>query len=156
MSSTIHFADQFPDFWRAAGIIGLGFLPVAEGNVAVPVGLACGLNPFYAVFFSVLGTTSQTLLVRGLAGWLLGLPRVAGWWQRRLEGRTGRLFARKGAIWAVLVGIPWLGGVPTALGAELARIGLARYARWAISGLVLHASVLALLIRAGLRAAGKG
>ena len=155
MSFTI-IASQFPDFWRAAGIVGLGFLPVAEGNVAVPVGLAFGLNPFYVVFLSVLGTTSQTLLVRGLAGWLLSLPRVAGWWQRRLDGRTGRLFARKGATWVILVGIPWLGGVPTALGAELARIGLARYARWAVGGLLLHASILALVVVAGLRVAGKG
>ena len=55
----------------------------------------------------------------------------------------------------ILVGIPWLGGVPTALGAQLAGIDPARYARWAISGLLLHAGILALLIRLGLHAFGK-
>ena len=58
-------------------------------------------------------------------------------------------------MWVVLIGIPWLGGVPTALGAQMAGIGMARYVRWAIGGLVLHAGILALLVRLGLRAAGK-
>ncbi len=141
--------------WQVASVVGLGFLPVAEGNVAVPVGLALGMSPFSAVSLSVLGTATQTLLVRGFAGWLLSLPRLAAWWERRLTGRVGRLFRRDGVVWVVLVGIPWLGGVPTALGAQLAGIGMARYTRWAIGGLVLHAGTLALLIRLGLHAAGK-
>lgn len=141
--------------WRAASVFGLGFLPVAEGNVAVPVGLALGLNSFAAVCLSVLGTTTQTLLTRALAHWLFTLPRVAGWWERRMAARSQRLFARRGVHWVILVGIPWLGGVPTALGAQLAGIGPVRYACWAISGLVLHAGTLALLIRLGFRAAGK-
>ena len=104
---------------------------------------------------SVLGTGTQTLLTRALAGWLFSLPRVAAWWERYLAARTQKVFARGGATWVILVGIPWLGGVPTALGAQLADIGFARYVRWAISGLVLHAGALALLIRLGLHAAGK-
>ena len=70
-----------------------------------------------------------------------------------MAARTQRIFARGGATWVILVGIPWLGGVPTALGAQLAGIGPARYARWALFGLVLHAGILALLIRLGLHAA---
>jgi uncharacterized membrane protein len=144
-----------PFLWRAASVYGLGFLPIAEGNVAVPVGLALGMNPVFAVCVSVFGTTTQTLLVRGLASWLLSHPRLAAWWERRQRGRIGRLFAWKKATWVVLVGIPWLGGVPTALGAQLAGISTSRYARWAISGLVLHAGILALLICLGLHAVGK-
>ena len=146
---------DFPSFWRAAGIVGLGFLPVAEGNVAVPVALALGVNSPTAVFLSVLGTTSQTLIVRALAGWLFTVPRVASWWERRMAARMRRIFARARVRWVILVGIPWLGGVPTALGAQLAGFGFARYARWAISGLLLHAVTLAILIRLGLHAAGK-
>ncbi len=136
-------------------MLGLGFLPVAEGNVAVPVALALGMNPLAAVLLSVLGTATQTLLVRALAGWLLARPRVAAWWERRMAARTQRIFARGGATWVILVGIPWLGGVPTALGAQLAGIHPARYARWAVGGLLLHAGALALLIRLGLHAAGR-
>lgn len=142
-------------FGRVATVLGLGAFPIAEGNVAVPVGLALGMTPVAAVFLSVLGTTAQTLLVRGFANWLLTIPRIARWWEPRVAGRIGRLFVRKEAVWVVLVGIPWLGGVPTALGAQLAGIGPARYARWAIGGLVLHAAGLALLIRLGLHAVGK-
>lgn len=142
-------------FWRSASVVGLGFFPLAEGNVAVPVALALGMNPATAVLLSVLGTTTQTLLVRALAGWILAFPRVAAWWERRLAGRVGRLFAWKGITWVVLIGIPWLGGLPTALGARLAGMSAPRYVGWAISGLVLHASVLALLICLGLRAVGK-
>ena len=148
-------SGEFPALWRVASVVGLGFLPIAEGNVAVPVALALGMNPFSAVCLSVLGTTTQTLLVRGFAGWILSIPRVAGWWERRFTGRTQRLFAWKGVTWVILVGIPWLGGVPTALGAQLAGMSFPRYACWAISGLILHAGTLALLIRLGLRAAGK-
>ena len=146
----------FPAFWRAASVFGIGFFPLAEGNVAVPVGLALGFAPLSAVGLSVLGTTTQTLLVRGFAHWLLTRPRVAAWWERRLAERTRRFFARGGATWVVLLGIPWLGGVPTALGAQLAGIRPLRYARWAIGGLVLHAGLLALLIRLGWRATGHG
>ncbi len=146
----------FASLWRVASVYGLGFFPLAEGNVAVPVALALGFHPVSAVLISVSGTTTQTLLTRGLASWLLTFPRVARWWERCLTGRIGRLFAWKGVVWVVLVGIPWLGGVPTALGARLAGMSTARYACWAIGGLFLHASVLALLIRLGLRAAGKG
>ena len=142
-------------FWRVASVVGLGFFPLFEGNVAVPAGLALGMTPVSAVFFSVLGTTTQTMLVRGLSGWLLTIPRVARWWERCLSGRVGRLFARREVNWVVLLGIPWLGGLPTALGARLAGFSTGRYARWAIGGLVLHAATLALLIRLGLRAAGK-
>lgn len=145
----------FPSLWRAASVVGLGLFPLAEGNFAVPAALMLGINPFLAVFLSVLGTTTQTLLTRALAGWLLALPRVAGWWQRCLTGRIGRLFARREIGWVILIGIPWLGGVPTALGARLTGMSTGRYARWAIGGLVLHAGTLALLIRLGLRAAGK-
>lgn len=151
--STRHFFMTVPgdssSLWRVASVIGLGMLPIAEGNVAVPVGLALGMNPLLTVGLSVFGTTTQTLLTRGLAGWLFSLPRVAGWWERHLAERTARVFARGGATWVILIGIPWLGGVPTALGAQLAGIGPVRYARWAVSGLVLHAGVLALLIRLG-------
>ena len=147
--------EMFPALWRAVTVIAIGAFPLAEGNVAVPVALAFGMNAFSAVGLSVLGTATQTLLVRGFASWLLALPRVAEWWERRMAARTQRLFARGGATWVILVGIPWLGGVPTALGAQLAGIGPARYACWAISGLILHAGVLVLLIRLGLRAAGK-
>ncbi len=145
----------YPSLWRVGTVVGLGFFPLAEGNFAVPTALALGMNPFLAVFLSVLGTTAQTLLTRALAGWLLALPRVAGWWERCLHGRVGRLFARDGVVWVILLGIPWLGGVPTALGARLTGMSTARYARWAIGGLVLHAGTLALLIRLGLRAVGK-
>ena len=99
--------------WRAASVVGLGFFPLAEGNVAVPVALALGINPLSAVCLSVLGTTTQTLLVRALAGRLLAFPRVAAWWERRTAGRLGRLFAWKGVDWVVLLGIPWIGGLPT-------------------------------------------
>ena len=144
-----------PSLSQAASICGLGFLPIAEGNIAVPVALAMGIHPFFAVLLSVAGTTMQTLLVRALAGWLLAIPSVAGWWERRVSGRTGRLFAWKQAVWVVLIGIPWLGGVPTALGAQLAGIGMARYVRWAVSGLLLHAITLALLFCLGLHAVGR-
>ena len=148
-------SGEFPSFWQAASVVGLGVLPVAEGNVAVPVGLALGMSPVCAVLLSVLGTGTQTLLVRGLASWLLHLPRVAVWWERRWTGRVRQLFTWEGVTWVVLLGIPWLGGVPTALGAQLAGIGIGRYARWAIGGLLLHAATLALLIRLGLHAAGR-
>ncbi|MBE7213238.1 MAG: hypothetical protein INR65_19665 [Gluconacetobacter diazotrophicus] len=142
-------------FWRATSVVGLGFFPLFEGNVAVPAALALGMSPWLAVVLSVLGTTVQTLLVRALAGRLLAFPRVAAWWERRLAGRVGRLFTWRGVTWVVLVGIPWLGGLPTALGARLAGMSTGRYVGWAVSGLVLHAGVLALLIRLGLRALGK-
>lgn len=147
---------EFASLWRMASVFGLGFLPVAEGNVAVPVAMALGFHPVSAVLLSVCGTTTQTLLTRGLASWLLKFPRVAKWWERCLTGRIGRLFTWKGVVWVILAGIPWLGGVPTALGARLAGMSTARYARWAIGGLFLHAGILALLIRLGLRAVGKG
>ena len=143
-------------WWKAASVVGIGFFPLAEGNVAVPVALALGMSPPAAVFLSVLGTTTQTLLVREVAGWLLTVPRVARWWERRLTGRVGRLCcARREVNWVVLLGIPWLGGLPTALGARLAGFSTGRYVRWAIGGLVLHAATLALLIKLGLHAARK-
>ena len=147
---------KFVALWRVASVFGLGFLPVAEGNVAVPVALALGFDPVSAVLLSVSGTATQTLLTRSLASWLLTFPWLSKWWERCLTGRIGRLFTWKGVVWAVLMGIPWLGGVPTALGARLAGMTTARYACWAISGLFLHAGILALLIRLGLHAAGKG
>ena len=146
---------EFASFWRVASVVGLGFLPIAEGNVAVPAALIMGMNPVTAVCLSVLGTGTQTLLTRGLANWLFSLPRVAAWWERRMAARMQRLFARGGVTWGIVVVIPWLGGVPTALAAQLAGLSPARYARWAIGGLVLHAATLALLIRLGLRAAGR-
>lgn len=145
---------DYPPLLRAACVFGLGFLPVAEGNVAVPTALAFGMNPVLAVGLSVSGTMTQTLLVRRLAGWLLTLPRVTAWWERHLAARARRLFAR-GGPWAVAVGIPWLGGGPMALAARMAGMSTPRYAGCAVGGLLLHASTLALVISLGLRAVGR-
>ena len=146
--------DDSLSWLRLACVFGLGFLPVAEGNVAVPTALAFGMHPALAVALSVTGTTTQTLLVRGLSGWLLTFPRVAAWWERHLAARARRLFAR-GAPWAVAVGIPWLGGGPMALAGRMAGMSTARYAGCAVGGLLLHASILALVVRLGLHAAGR-
>ena len=148
-------ASGWPSWWQAAGIVGLGALPIAEGNVAVPVALVEGVNPVVGVALSVLGTTTQTLLTRGFAAWLFTLPWLADWWERRMAARKRPFLAGSGANWVILVGIPWLGGVPTALGSQVAGIAWWRYVRWAVGGLVLHAATLALLIRLGLHAAGR-
>ena len=140
--------------WPASS--GWASFPLAEGNFAVPTALALGMTPASAVFFSVLGTTTQTMLVRGLSGWLLTIPRVA-----RLVGALpapgasgGCSRAGRSTGWCCWASPGWA-ACPTALGARLAGFGTGRYARWAIGGLVLHAATLALLIRLGLHAARK-
>ena len=147
-------SDQ--QLWRAAGVWALGFLPLAEGNVAIPSALALGLHPVAAVLCSVGGTLTQTLLVRRLAGWLLAFPRVARWWEKHGAGRVRRLRLEERGTWAVALAIPWLGGFPMAFAGRLAGMSFRRYAASAVAGLFLHASVLALLIYLGLRAAGRG
>ena len=98
-------------------VIIVGFIPVLELRMAIPLGMALGLNVFEAFSFGVLGNLLQVPLVLLALQWLCRytqrrLPIVERWLEKTMEvsRKHERLVQRYGFLGlALVVGIPFPG-----------------------------------------------
>lgn len=81
---------------RAAGASPLGFAPIAEICVAVPVALATGLDPASVVAWTVAGAYAPVPLVRLLYERLVTIPRVGRRFGRLVSERFASRIDRQG------------------------------------------------------------
>jgi|GEM_PF-693248 len=107
----------------------IGFFPMFEIYVAVPAGLAMGLGPGSAAFWSIFGNYTPVLLIEYGYSRVLRVERVRSWLESKRSERLERMINRYGP-WFVLVITPWIGvwvvaATAKALGME--RRGLLAY-----------------------------
>lgn len=106
------------EYLAAAALAGLvGFLPPFEIYVAIPVGLAAGLDPVSATLWSALGNILPLYLVDLGYERLRCHERIDRWLSRLRRERVERALDRYGWI-AVLVATPLLGVWTMALAAK--------------------------------------
>ena len=95
----------------------VGFLPLFEIYVAIPVGLAAGLDPMSATVWSALGNILPLYLVDLGYEWLRRHERIDRWLSRLRRERVERILDRYGWL-AVIVATPLLGVWTMALAAK--------------------------------------
>ncbi|TVR20445.1 MAG: hypothetical protein EA396_10690 [Anaerolineaceae bacterium] len=137
--------------FRAVGTWFLGFFPLAEIYIAVPAGVASGLDDVSVIFWAVLGNFLPVLLVHyGYAG-LIQPSRFGRWLAGRVSDSARERVNRYG-VWFVLVFTPWTGVWLMAVTAKLAGMNFTRFMWVAFASILIYAVGIVVLIRAGLMA----
>jgi len=101
----------------------IGFMPMAEIYIAVPAGIAMGLDPASAVGWSVAGNWAPIPLLHLLYDRLRALPRMEQALDR-LASRSARARVEGAGIWFYLLATPLLG--TWALGVAVKLLGVPR------------------------------
>ena len=95
----------------------VGFLPLFEIYVAIPVALAAGLDPLSATFWSAFGNILPLYLVDLGYEWLRQHDRIDRWLSLLRRERVERILNRHGWV-AVFAATPLLGVWTMALAAK--------------------------------------
>ena len=119
----------------------VGFLPLFEIYVAIPVGLASGLDPVSATFWAAFGNIVPLYLVDLGYERLRRIERVDRYLSRLRRARVERILDRWGMI-AVFVATPLLGVWTMALAAK----GLGMSTRPFLIASTISVSVYAVLL----------
>jgi uncharacterized membrane protein len=138
------------EYWlAAAGTWFTGFFPLAEIYVAIPVGIATGLDPLSVVFWAVLGNFMPVPLIH------YGYEQMLRWawlrkWLARLDSESLQASVNRHGYWFVLVMTPWAGVWLMAVAAKALRLR-ASVLFWAtFKSITIYAIALTFLITAGI------
>lgn len=97
------------EYWaKAFAVWFIGFFPLAEIYVAVPAGMAMGLDVVSAVVWGSAGNYAPVLLLHYGYEALARQPRLAGW-LARLSSEGARARLERHGFWFVLLVTPWTG-----------------------------------------------
>lgn len=97
------------EYWlKALTVWMLGFFPLTEIYIAIPIGLGMGLDAVSTVLWGVAGNYAPVLLLHHSYGRLMRHPRAGTWLQRRHSPRLKRQMDKRG-FWFVLLVTPWSG-----------------------------------------------
>jgi len=130
------------EYLAAAALTWLvGFVPGAEIYIAIPVGLAAGLDPISALVWAALGNIVPLFLIDLGYERLRRIERVDYWLAKLRRERVERLLDRYG-VWLVFVATPILGVWTMALAAK----GLGMASRPFIMASVVSVLIYAVIV----------
>lgn len=133
---------------RAATVWFVGFFPLFEIYVAVPLAVGMGLDFVSAVFWSVTGNFTPVLLVHFGYDALMRIPRVNAWLGRLTSERLQRWLNRYGT-WALLVVTPWTGVWVMTATVRVLGMSPARVLTFSFVSIAVYAIGIAALLYAG-------
>lgn len=136
---------------KAATVWLVGFLPVFELYVAVPTGIALGLDPVSTVLWTVLGNYAPILLIHFFYDQITRLPRVRTYIEWLRSDRFKAQVDRYGG-WFVLFVTPWVGVWITAATAKLFHMDGYKMLLYMFISVVGHSIIVALLLELGIAA----
>ena len=126
----------------------IGFFPLAEIYVAVPAGLAMGLDAVSTVVWSATGNIAPVFLLHFGYEALARIPRVGRWLERLASPRLRETLDRRGG-WFLLVATPWIGVWIVAASARLLGMRPDRILLYSSVSVILYAIALTALITFG-------
>jgi uncharacterized membrane protein len=138
---------------QAATVWFLGFFPLFEIYVAIPAGVALGLDPVSNVVWSVFGNYTPILLIHAGYEQLRRIGRVRGWLERLSSERFRRWLDRWG-VWCVLIVTPWTG--VWVMAATMKSLGMdsSRFLVYSFISVLVYAIVIVTLIELGIQVVG--
>lgn len=134
--------------WKAATVWFVGFVPVFEFYIAVPTGMALGLDPFSAVIWTVAGNWPPALLVHFGYERLRRADRVGRWFDRLAAGRWRRPIETGGPLWILLL-TPLAGIWATAVTAKVAGLRARMFLVWSFVSVLGFSTLTAALVVGG-------
>jgi uncharacterized membrane protein len=126
-----------------------GFFPLAEIYVAVPAAMATGLDIPSVIFWSVLGNYTPVLLIHFLYERLNKIERVRRWLASMVSEKATDTINRYGTPIVLLI-TPWVGVWIMAVTAKVMGMRSSIFLPTALVSITAYATVLALLIQAGI------
>jgi uncharacterized membrane protein len=133
---------------KALSVWLIGFFPLAEIYVAVPAGLAMGLDAISTVVWSTTGNIAPIVLLHYGYEALARIPRIGRWLERLSSPRLRETLDRKGG-WFLLVATPWIGVWIVAASARLLGMRPDRILIYSAVSVVIYAIALTALITLG-------
>ncbi len=139
---------MFSYFAKAFSVWFIGFFPLAEIYVAVPSGLAMGLDPVSVVFWSVFGNFLPAILVTSFYEQIAGRGRVGRWLQGLASDKVSKKLNSHGFLFTALL-TPWIGVWVIAATVKLFGMKTRLFLQASFVGILLYAIVLAALLALG-------
>ncbi len=134
--------------FRAFTVWLIGFSPAFEIYLAVPAGIALGLDYCSTVVWSVIGNYMPILLIHYCYKSLNRIQRVENW-LKRLESKRLKHWIDIYGIGFVLLITPWIGTWAMAVTMKLLRMNSRLFMIYSFISVVLYAIALATLIYLG-------
>ncbi|HUG13795.1 MAG TPA: small multi-drug export protein [Thermomicrobiales bacterium] len=133
----------------AATVWFLGFFPLFEIYVAIPAGVALGLDPVSNVAWAVFGNYTPILLIHFGYEQLRRVTSVRDWLDRRSSERF-RGWLNRWGVWCVLFVTPWTG--VWIMAATMKSLGMdsSRFLIYSFASILLYAVALVALIELGI------
>lgn len=134
--------------WKAATVWFVAFVPIFELYIAVPTGIALGLDPVSAVIWTVAGNWPPALLVHWGYERLRQVGRVGRWFEQLATGRWRRSLEAGGPLWILLL-TPLAGIWAMAVTAKVAGLRARMFLLWSFVSVFGFSVVTAALVVAG-------
>lgn len=135
--------------FQVATVWFLGFFPFFEIYVAVPAGMAVGLDPFSVIFFSVTGNFAPVLLIEFGYHQLRRIERLRRWFDRPVSEKLTTNINRYG-WWYILLITPWVGVWAIAVAAKVLHMNRDTLVWGSLVSILIYALVLTGLIALGI------
>jgi uncharacterized membrane protein len=143
------------EYWaQAFSVWFLGFFPLAEIYVAVPAGIAMGLDLYSTVFWSVTGNYAPILLLHFGLNALMRMEGFGRWLQRIASPKAKERMDRHG-FWFVLVITPWIGVWIMAATVKLLGMRERPFLIASFLSILVYAIVIGVLVDAGIEMIGR-
>jgi hypothetical protein len=126
----------------------MGFFPLTEIYIAVPAGMATGLDDVSVIIWAVLGNILPIAIIHYGYDGFIRTSRFGQWLESHVGDTTKARINRYG-MGVVLVMTPWVGVWLMAVTAKLANMRIHRFAIAAIVSIMCYAVAITLLIRTG-------
>ncbi len=135
--------------FQVATVWFLGFFPFFEIYVAVPAGMAVGLDPFSVIFFSVTGNFAPVLLIEFGYHQLRRIERLRRWFDRPVSEKLTTNINRYG-WWYILLITPWVGVWAIAVAAKVLHMNRDTLVWGSLVSILIYALLLTGLIALGI------
>lgn len=143
------------DYFVAAATSWLvGFVPMLEIYIAVPVAVAMGLDYVSAVFWPSFGNFVPILLIALAFEQIRRIPRIGAWIERRASTRFQGMVNKHGAWFIVLV-TPLIGSWAVAVTGVLLGIDRRQLIVFSAISILLYAIVIVALLAIGFDIGGQ-
>lgn len=133
---------------KAFSVWFIGFFPLAEIYVAVPSGLALGLDPVSVVFWSVFGNFLPAVLVTSFYDQVAGKGRIGRWMQGLASEKVKLKLNNHGFLFTALL-TPWVGVWVMAATVKLFGMDTRLFLKASFLGILIYAIGIALMLALG-------
>jgi uncharacterized membrane protein len=128
----------------------IGFVPVAEIYVAVPAGMAMGLDPISAVAWSVAGNWAPIPLLHLMYDQLRTVPRL-GKSLERLSSERARERVERGGLWFYLLITPMIGTWAIGVTVKVLKVPATKFIVPSFISVLIFGIVIAAALAMGIR-----